>query len=109
MHSDQSESDEDIPPMKEISNFVSSDSDLESYDVSSRRGREPASGRLFMRIGTSPKMTSSFPKIIQRPKELWMTFKSNESYSWKACFFAYITAFQIIEKMTIDFIWDYQT
>ena len=67
MHSDQSESDEDIPPMKEISNFISSDSDLESYDVSSRRGREPASGRLFMRIGTSPKMTPSFPKI--KPQE----------------------------------------
>ena len=45
LHSDQSESDEDIPPREIVPNFVSSDSDLESYDVSSKYGKELASRR----------------------------------------------------------------
>ena len=46
MPSDQLESDEDIPPREIILNFVSSDNVLESYDASSRYGKEPSSRRL---------------------------------------------------------------
>ena len=43
LHSDQSELDENIP-RKRISYYVSSNSDLESYDVSNSPGKEPTNG-----------------------------------------------------------------
>ena len=49
LHSDQSEFDEDVSPRKRIPNFISSDSDLKSYDRSSRRGKEPASRRSYIK------------------------------------------------------------
>ena len=42
-----SESDKDIPPRKQKYHTLSSDSDSESYDTSSRCGKEPASGRAY--------------------------------------------------------------
>ena len=61
---DESESDENISTKKMPHNVLSSDSelesydessnsDLESYDRSSGRGKEPASRRPFIKIGTS--------------------------------------------------------
>ena len=66
-----SESDEDISSMKRIPPYISSDSDLESYDVSSGRGKEPASGRPYKKKGISHKMTSSLHKRIpQKYKDI---------------------------------------
>ena len=56
MHSDQSESDKDLSPMKQRPYLVSSDSELESYDDTlSRFGKEPASGKPFTKKGMSHK------------------------------------------------------
>ena len=63
LHPVQSES-EDIPLSKRRSHYVSSDSDLESYDVSRGRGKEPASGKLYKKKGISHKITHSLPKRI---------------------------------------------
>ena len=49
----------DVPPRKENSHYVSSDSDLESYDVSSGCDKEPVSGRPCKKEGISYKMTPS--------------------------------------------------
>ena len=57
-------SDEDISSMKRIHPYISSDSDLESDDVSSGRGKEPASGRPYKKKGISHKMTPSLLKSI---------------------------------------------
>ena len=57
MHSDQSESEEDIPLSKERSHCVSSESDLESYDISSRRGKEPVNKRPYKKKRTFYKIT----------------------------------------------------
>ena len=65
LHPVQSES-EDIPLSKQRSYYVSSDSDLESYDISSRRGKEPASGRRYKKKGISHKMTPSFSTRISQ-------------------------------------------
>ena len=42
-----SESDKDIPPRKQKYHTLSSDSDSESYDTSSKCGKESASGRPY--------------------------------------------------------------
>ena len=60
-----SESDEDIPSRNEITHTVSSDSDLESYDVSSKFGKKPASRRPYRKKKeTSHTMIPSLPKRI---------------------------------------------
>ena len=59
-----SESDEDIPPRKQKSHTLSSDSDVESYDTSSRCGKEPASGRPYKKKGMPHEKISSLPKRI---------------------------------------------
>ena len=58
-----SESDEDILSRKKRSHIVSSDSDLESYDVSSEYSKESASRRPHKK-GISQKMILSLPKIM---------------------------------------------
>ena len=75
LHFDQSESDEDISPRKKVPNLVSYDSDLESYDVSSRHGKEPASGRPFTRKEIPSKMPPSFPTRAQQKQNgiVWFT------------------------------------
>ena len=65
---DESEFYEDVSPRKRIPNFISSDSE-KSYDGSSRRGKEPASGRPFIKKGTSPKTTLSFIKTIHHEQK----------------------------------------
>ena len=48
LHSDQSMSDEDIPLKKRLPHHASSNSDLESYDTSSIRGKEPTRRRPYI-------------------------------------------------------------
>ena len=68
LHSDQSESDEDISCSKQRSHYVSSDNDLESYDISSRCGKEPVYERPYKKKRISHKVTPSLPSI-RIPKE----------------------------------------
>ena len=56
-----SESDEDIPSRNELTHTVSFD--IESYDISSRFSKKPASRRLFKKKGTSH---TTIPSLLKR-------------------------------------------
>ena len=75
MHYDHTESDEETPPRKQRSYHHSPDSDLESYDVSSRCDIKTASGRPFMKKRISYKRIPLLPKIIPQEHEgiVWFT------------------------------------
>ena len=73
-----SESDNDKPSKKRTRHYDLSDSDLESYDVSSRSSKEPASRRLYKKKGMSPKMTSSLSKRIHERKGIFVLGTCNE-------------------------------
>ena len=59
-----SESDEDIPPRKQKSHTLSSDSDVESYDTSSSCDKEPLSWRPYKKKGMPHKKIPSLSKRI---------------------------------------------
>ena len=72
LHSVQSESDEDIALSKQSYHYVSSDSDLQSYDISSRHGKESASRMPYKK--KSHKMIFSLLIPWEHKCIVWFTY-----------------------------------